>query len=137
MANQRNQRSQRASGAVRGPAPGRKPNLAKVLLKGVSRNTILAAVENVDVGAIIIGLLRSKREQTRIEVLHFIFDRVMGKPKQDLSVTGGVIHAHVRDPLLSSLPKKALEALAQSYDDVLAKYAHPVLDVPQDGPQIK
>ena len=32
---------------------GRKPNLAKVLLKGVSRNTILAAVENVDVGSII------------------------------------------------------------------------------------
>jgi hypothetical protein len=74
-------------------------------------------------------------EQTRIEALHFIFDRVMGKPKQDLSVTGGLIHAHVRDPLLSSLPKEALEALAQSYDDVLAKYAKPVLDVSQDGPQ--
>ena len=101
----------------------------------MSRNTILAAVENLDVGAIIIGLLRSEREQTRLEALHFIFDRVMGKPKQDLSVTGGVIHAHVRDPLLASLPKEALEALARSYDDVLAKYAKPVLDVSQDGPQ--
>jgi hypothetical protein len=116
------------------PGAGRKPNLVKVLLKGVSRNTILAAVENVDVGSIIIGLLRSKREQTPIEALHFIFDRVMGKPKQDLSVTGGVIHAHVRDPLLASLPKEAMEALARSYDDVLAKYAKPVLDVSQDGP---
>jgi hypothetical protein len=66
--------------------------------------------------------------------LHFIFDRVMGKPKQDVSLTGGVIHAHVRDPLLASLPKEALEALARSYDDVLAKYAKPVLDVSQDGP---
>jgi hypothetical protein len=117
------------------PRAGRKPNLAKVLLRGVSRNTILAAVEDVDVGSIIIGLLRSKREQTRIEALHFIFDRVMGKPKQDLSVTGGVIHAHVRDPLLASLPKEALEALGRSYDDILAKYARPVLDVSQDGPQ--
>ena len=56
----------------RRPGAGRKPNLAKVLLKGVSRNTILAAVENVDVGSIIIGLLRSKREQTRIEAPHFM-----------------------------------------------------------------
>jgi hypothetical protein len=31
------------------PGAGTKPNLAKVLLKGVSRNTILAAGENVDV----------------------------------------------------------------------------------------
>src|SRR5262250_2073284 len=62
---------------------GRKPNLTKILLKGVSRETILAACENVDVGSVIIGLLRSKREQSRIEALHFIFDRVLGKPKQD------------------------------------------------------
>jgi len=116
------------------PGAGRKPNLTKVLLKGVSRTTILAAVENVDIGAVIIGLLKSKREQTRIEALHFIFDRVMGKPKQDLSVSGGLIHTHVRDPLLSSLPKEALEALARSYDDVMTKYATPVLDVAQDGP---
>jgi hypothetical protein len=118
----------------RRPGAGRKPNLAKVLLKGVSRTTILAAVENVDVGAIIIGLLKSKREQTRIEALHFIFDRVMGKPKQDLSVSGGVLHVHTRDPRLTDLPKEAVEALARSYDEVLAKYSIPVLDIAQDGP---
>ena len=33
------------------PGAERKHNPAKVLLKGVSRNTILAAVENVDVGS--------------------------------------------------------------------------------------
>jgi hypothetical protein len=33
------------------PGAGRKPNLTKVLLKGVSRNTIPAAVESVDVGS--------------------------------------------------------------------------------------
>ncbi len=116
------------------PGAGRKPNLAKVLLKGVSRTTILAAVENVDVGEIIIGLLKSKREQTRLEALHFIFDRVMGKPKQDLSVSGGIVHAHTRDPFLAALPKEALEALSRSYDEVLAKYSTPVLEVAQDGP---
>jgi hypothetical protein len=111
------------------PGAGRKPNLTKILLKGVTRETILAACENVDVGAVIIGLLRSKREQSRIEALHFIFDRVMGKPKQHLSVSGGLVHTHVRDPFLASLPKEALEALARSYDDVLEKYAVPVLDI--------
>jgi hypothetical protein len=117
------------------PGAGRKPNLAKVLLKGVSRNTILAATEGVDVGAIIVGLLKSTREQTRLETLHFVFDRVVGKPKQDLSVTGGIIHADVRDPRLDSLPKEALEALLRAYDDITGKYAAPVLDVAQDGPQ--
>jgi hypothetical protein len=107
---------------------GRKPNLAKALLKGVSRTTILAAVENLDVGSIITGLLHSKREQTRLEALHFVFDRVIGKPKQDLTLSGGIVHAHTRDPLLASLPR---EALARSYDEVLAKHAMPAL---QDGP---
>jgi hypothetical protein len=37
--------------------------------------------------------------------------------------------------LLASLPKEALEALARSYDEVLARYAKPVLDASQDGPQ--
>jgi len=78
------------------PGAGRKPNLAKILLKGVLRTTILAAVENVDVAAIIIVLLKSKREQTRIEALHFVFDRVIGKPKQDLTLSGGIVHTHTR-----------------------------------------
>jgi hypothetical protein len=101
----------------------------------VSRETILAACENVDVGAVIIGLLRSKREQSRVEALHFIFDRVMGKPRQDLSVSGGIVHTHARDPFLASLPKEALQELLRVNSEILAKYSTPVLDVGQDGPQ--
>src|SRR5260370_33043410 len=41
------------------PGAGRKPNLAKVRLKGGSRTKIPDAVDNGDVGAIIIGLLQS------------------------------------------------------------------------------
>jgi hypothetical protein len=37
----------------------------------------------------------------------------------------------VRDTFLASLPKEALEALARSYDEVIAKYALPAS---QDGP---
>jgi hypothetical protein len=48
-------------------------------------------------------------------------------------VSGGLVHAHTRDPFLASLPKEALEAFARSYDEVLARYSTPVLDVAQDG----
>jgi hypothetical protein len=50
------------------------------------------------------------------------------------ALSGGLVHAHTRDPFLASLPKEALEALARSYDEVIAKYSTPVLDVAQDGP---
>jgi hypothetical protein len=97
-------------------------------LKGVTRDTLCQALADVDVGTIVTGLLRSKREVVRIQTLNFVFDRILGKPKQDLSVSGGLVHAHVRDPFLATLPKEALEELARSYDNVLTKY------VPQDGP---
>ena len=43
------------------PGAGRKPNLAKRLLKGFTRDVIALAVQEVDVGAVIVGLLKSKR----------------------------------------------------------------------------
>ena len=71
---------------------------------------------------VILGLLRSKKEIIRLQTLNFIFDRIQGKPKQDVSVSGGLVHAHVRDPRLAALPKEALEALARAYDDILVKH---------------
>src|SRR5258706_9086165 len=44
------------------PGAGRKPNLAKLLLKGFSKNTLAEAVANVDVGAVVTSLLKSKKE---------------------------------------------------------------------------
>jgi hypothetical protein len=76
----------------------------------------------VDVGAIVTSLLRSKRELTRLETLQFIFDRILGKPKQDVSVSGGLVHAHTRDPRLAALPQEALLELARAYDEVLVKH---------------
>ena len=111
---------------------GRKPNLAKQLLKGVTRSTLTATVENVDIGAVVLGLLRSKRELTRLETLHFIFDRILGKPKQDVSVSGGLVHAHTRDPRLAALPQDALLELARAYDEVLVKH---LLAASPDAPQ--
>ena len=59
----------------------------------------------------------------------------MGNPKQDVSVSGAFVHAHVRDPLLASLPKEALEELWRANNEILAKRSVPVVDVSQDGPQ--
>lgn len=61
------------------PGAGRKPNLAKRLLKGCTPEAIAEAVATVDVGGIIIGLLKSKREKTRIETLAFVWDRLYGR----------------------------------------------------------
>jgi hypothetical protein len=114
------------------PGAGRKPDLAKRLLKGVTRDTLHQALADVDVGTIVSGLLRSKREVVRIQTLNFVFDRILGKPKQDLSVSGGLVHAHVRDPFLSTLPSEALEELARSYDGIVTKYLPDA--AAQDGP---
>ena len=69
---------------------GRPPNLAKRLLKGFTRETIALAVEDVDVKAVIIGLLKSKSDRTRLETLAFLRDTLHGRPAQNLSLSGGV-----------------------------------------------
>jgi hypothetical protein len=104
----------------------------KHLLKGVRKDTIVQAVENIDVQGVIVGLLRSKREIIRLQTLTFIFDRVQGKPKQDVSVSGGLVHAVTRDPRLAALPQGALLELARAYDDILVKH---LPDISQDSPQ--
>jgi hypothetical protein len=125
--------SKRTRGGKR-PGAGRKPNLAKRILAGVKPMTAAEALAGIDVQAIVHDLLKNGSRPVKLQTLTVLWDRIYGKPKQDVSVSGGLVHAHVRDPFLASLPKEALEALARSYDEVLAKYSTPVLDVAQDGP---
>jgi hypothetical protein len=125
--------SRRAHGGRR-PGAGRKPNIAKRLLSGVKPVTAAEALEGIDVQAIVHDLLKNGNRSVKLQTLTVLWDRIFEKPKQDVSVSGGLVHAHTRDPFLASLPKEALEALSRSYDEVLAKYSTPVLDVAQDGP---
>jgi len=90
---------------------GRKPNLAKHLLKGFSREAILQAVENVDIGAIVVGLLKSKREKTRLETLIFYRDTFIGRPAQNVQLSGGVLHAHTVWRPLASLSDEEVQLL--------------------------
>ena len=112
------------------PGAGRKPNLAKRLLKGCSPEAIAEAVATVDVGGIIIGLLRSKREKTRIETLVFVWDRLYGRPAQNVQVSGGVLHAHAWRPL-ASLSDEEVALL----DAITKKLTAPVSNALPDGPQ--
>jgi hypothetical protein len=64
------------------PGAGCKPNLAKRLLKGFSRDTVAVAVADIDCGAVIAGLLKSKRERTRLETPIFVRDTVLNDDYQ-------------------------------------------------------
>jgi hypothetical protein len=89
-------------------------------------------VQDNDVGTIIIGLLKDKRAIIRVQTLQFIFGRAYGRPKQDVSLSGGFVH--IRDPfLLAALPQEALLEMACTYDKILAK--HRTEDASQDTPQ--
>jgi hypothetical protein len=76
------------------PGACRKPNLAKRLLNGFTRDVIALAVQEADVGAVIVGLLKSKRERTRLETLVFVGDTLHGRPVQNVQLSGNMLHAH-------------------------------------------
>jgi len=110
------------------PGAGRKPNLSKRLLKGFSREAIAAAVADVDCGQVITGLLKSKRERTRLEALVYIRDLLIGRPAQNVQLSGGVIHAHtVWRPLanLSDDEMHALDAITKKLTAPAASEALP------------
>ena len=43
------------------PGAGRKPNLAKRLLRGFTRDAIAAAIQDIDVGAVLVGRTKTAR----------------------------------------------------------------------------
>jgi hypothetical protein len=116
------------------PGAGRKPNLAKRLASVVKPMTAAEILQQVDVPGVFSDIFKNGSRPLKLQAVNALWDRALGKPKQDVSVSGGLLHAHTRDPFLAVLPKGALEALSRSYDEVLAKYSAPVVDVAQDGP---
>jgi hypothetical protein len=113
------------------PGAGRRPNLAKRLLKGFTRDTIAMAVAEIDVGAIIVGLLKANSERTRLETLAFLRDTLYGRPAQNVSLSGAVVHAHGLWRPLENLTDEEVRLL-----DSVTKKLSPgaVVDVAQDGP---
>jgi hypothetical protein len=118
----------------RRPGAGRKPNLAKRLLSGVKPLTAAEALEGVDVRAIVHDLLKNGSRPVKLQTLTVLWDRIYGRPKQEMNVSGGMVHTHTRDLRLAALSTEALEELARTYDEVVAKHTLPALDVTPDGP---
>lgn len=116
------------------PGAGRKPNPAKRLASVLKPMTAAEILQQVDVPGVFSDIFKNGSRPLKLQAGSALWDRALGKPNQDVSVSGGLLHAHTRGPFLASLPKEALEALARSYDEVLAKYSTPVSDVAQDGP---
>jgi hypothetical protein len=77
--------------------------------------TAAEAMEGIDVRSIVHDLLKNGSRSVKLQTLTVLWDRIYGKPKQDVSVSGGLIHARTRDPFLASLPKEAVEALARFF----------------------
>lgn len=98
------------------PGAGRNPNLAKRLLSGVKPVTAVEAMAGIDVQAFVHDLLKNGSRPVKLQTLTVFWDRIFGKPKQDVSVSGGLVHAHTRDPFLAFLPKEALKALSRCRD---------------------
>jgi hypothetical protein len=113
------------------PGAGRKPNLAKRLgtHKPMEAAEILALH---DVAAKWDYLLNNPDPSVVADALKYLTDRVFGRPRQAVDVSGGIIHAHTayRDPRLARLSQEALQAL---YEHELRKIALPASDAAQDG----
>jgi hypothetical protein len=114
------------------PGAGRKPNFAKRLLRGFTRDVIALAVQEIDVGAVIVGLLKSKRERTRLETLIFVRDTLHGRPAQNVQLSGSMLHAHTVWRPLETLTNEELRLL----DSVTKKLSAPAAsETSPDGPQ--
>ena len=113
------------------PGAGRKPNLAKRLLKGLSREAIHEAMATMDIGGVIIGLMKSKRERTRLETLVFVWDRMYGRPAQNVQLTGSMLHAHTIWRPLETLTDDEVALL----DKLTRKLSQPVLDASPNASQ--
>jgi len=129
-ANQANQSPSSAAGSVQEPGAGCKPNLAKRLLKGFSKEAIAEAVSNIDCGAVVVSLLKSKRELTRLEALIFIRDLLIGRPAQNVQIAGSMLHGHIWRPL-AHLSDEEVAML----DKLTKKLAAPDPNASPDGPQ--
>ena len=85
---------------------------------------------DLDVKTVIIGLLKSKSDRTRLETLAFLRDMLHGRPGQSVGISGGLIHAHTNWRPLAELSDDELQLL----DTINKKLIAPV-NASQDGPQ--
>ena len=77
-----------------------------------------------DVGAVVSSLLKSKREKTKLETLLFVRDTIIGRSAQNVSLSGGLLHAHT----LATLTDHDVQML----DAITKKLTAPASNAPQN-----
>ena len=82
-------------------------------------------------GAVVTSLLKSKREKTKLETLIFLRDTMIGRPAQNVQLSGSMMHAHTVWRPLSSLKDDEIALL----DKLTRKLSAPTSDASQNGPQ--
>jgi hypothetical protein len=65
----------------------------------------------VDVGAVVMGLLKSKKEKIQLETPVFLRDTFIGRPVQNVQASGGVLHAHTVWRPLAKLSDEEVQLL--------------------------
>jgi len=108
------------------PGAGRKPDYLKRL--GITPMKAAEILAHHDEPKLWSGLLNSRSEDVRFRTLSYLTDRRDGKPKQQVDVSGGLMHAHTvyRDPRLANLSAEELASL----DSLTRK----LVTTAQDGP---
>ena len=108
------------------PGAGRKPDYLKRL--GITPMKAAEILAHHDEPKLWSGLLNSRSEDVRFRTLSYLTDRRDGKPKQQVDVSGGLMHAHTvyRDPRLANLSAEELASL----DSLTRK----LVTAAQDGP---
>ena len=83
-------------------------------------------------GGVILSLLKSKRERTKLETLVFVWDRLYGRPAQNMNVSGSMVHAHTVWRPLATLSDEEMQLL----DSITKKLTAPaVSDASQNAHQ--
>ncbi len=65
----------------------------------------------MDVPGVFRDIFKNGSRPLKLQAVNALWDRALGKPKQDVSVSGDLLHTHTRDPFLATLSTEALEAL--------------------------
>src|SRR5260221_12599291 len=92
------------------PGAGRKPNLAKRLAAQVTHATAGQILGSLDTEAMFRDIFKNGSRPLKLQAWIALNDRYFGKPKQDVGVSGGLVHAHVWRPL-ANLSDEEVELL--------------------------
>jgi hypothetical protein len=109
---------------------GRKPNLAKRLARQVTHATAGEILGSLDTEAMFRDIFKNGSRPLKLQAWIALNDRYFGKPKQDVGVSGGLVHAHVWRPL-SALNDEEIALL----DKLTKKLSAPASDASPDAHQ--